>query len=264
VLKGENGSLPTGVEFLDHLTKAYDRPAAPTDQFLREGGKKLPKNAEHLGDTLAYLYGIACCMWGCKGGDHTLEWLAGRVCNQALGSFRLIRCGSYDESLMLTRGIGEIANLLWLFKCDQANIVSWKTADRKTRLNVYGPAAVRKAIETFGDKPPIDAQRYQKLCEVGTHPVPGNAPGHFTGTGRPVLGGFFQEVGVFVCMNELGLAVASSALPLAILSGFAKERRQAVFDVAYKLVQNLGGFDINSYEGLLEKALSGSNQTNHV
>lgn len=258
MLKGENGSLPTGFDFLDHLTKAYDRPAKPTDEFFRQGGKKLPKNAEHLGDTLAHLYGIACCMWGCKGGDHTLEWLAGRVCNQALGSFRLIRCGSYDESLMLTRGIGEIANLLWLFQCNQTHIERWRLADRKTRLNAYGPAAVRKAIEVSGQAPPIDAQRYQKLCEVGTHPVPGNVPGHFTGTGRPVLGGFFQAAGVFVCMTELGLAVASCAVPLAILCGFEQERKQAIFDVSYKLTQNLGGFDINSYEDLLAKVHAGA------
>lgn len=257
MLKGENGALPVGFEFLEYMTKNYDRPGELTDTFLREGGKKLPKNADHLGDTLAYLYGIACCMWGCKGGDHTLEWLAGRVCNQALGSFRLIRCGSYDESLMLTRGIGEIANLLWLFQCDQAQIERWRTADRKTRKNAYGPAAVRKAIEMAGQQPPIDNQRYQRLCEVGTHPVPGNAPGHFTGRGRPVLGGFFQEAGVFVCMTELGLAVASCAIPLAVLSGFEQDRKQAIFDVSYKLVQNLGGFDINSYEDLLAKAHAG-------
>lgn len=101
--------------------------------------------------------------------------------------------------------------------------------------------AVRRAIEAYGQAPSIDAQRYQKLCEVGTHPVPGNAPGHFTGTGRPVLGGFFQEAGS-PCMTELGLTVASCAIPLAILCGFEQERKQAIFDVSYKLVQNLGGF----------------------
>lgn len=253
MLKGDGVHLPQGMEFLEYIAAVYNRQAEVTDKFIREGGKKLPKNAEYLGDTLAYLYGYACCLWGCKGGDHTLEWLSGRVCNQALASLTLVKCGSYDEALMLARGIGEIANLLWLFQADQTNISIWKSSNRKLRLKEFGPAAVRSKIEALGQEPPISKQRYQNLCEVGTHPVPGNAPGHFSGTGRPVLGGFLQEAGVFVCMSELGLAVAGAAVPLCVLSGLDKSLQNEIFAASVKLVDNLGAFDINSYEELLAK-----------
>lgn len=176
---------------------------------------------------------------------------------------RLLRAGHYDESLVLTRGIGEIANLLCLFKNDPAELSGWKTATRSERLNNFGPAAVRKKIEKLGNiAASIDEERYRKLCEVGAHPVPGFAPGHYTGTGRPILSGIMQETGVFVCTTELGYAAAVAALWLIEPLGPSQEIKQLLFDKAVALMRSLGAFTILNYEELNAKALQ-QNATSH-
>ena len=108
--------FPVGLAFFDMQRRATDQSAKVTDEMQRLSGVKLPATTEGLGTVLSLMYRAACCAFGCNGGNHQLEWLVGRVVNQANAAFGLIRSASYDESLMLTRGIGEIANLLWLFQ----------------------------------------------------------------------------------------------------------------------------------------------------
>jgi hypothetical protein len=192
--------FPVGFKFLDKLEQAADSGARSADQFARSFGEKLPPSIEGFGNLLSLLYRGACCFWGCRNGDHQIEWLTGRVVNQAMSSYRLMRAAYYDESLVLTRAIGEIANLLWLFFVDRASLHKWRNASRSDRLRDFGPAAVRRMLEGSGGFVPIDQSRYQRLCEVGSHPIPGFAPGHYTGTGRPILGVLLQPVGVLVAV----------------------------------------------------------------
>jgi len=179
--------------------------------------------------------------------------------NQANAAFTLVRQASYDESLMLSRGIGEIANLLWLFQNDNTALDTWRLADRRDRLNYFGPAAVRKRLAQMqGIGPPVDEERYQRLCEVVTHPVPGVTPSHFTGSGRPVLSGLVQPVGVYTAMTELAYPVAMCGIPIAAILLEDQVARQRLFDEAIRLVRSLGAFTILNYEQLLAKAMQRS------
>lgn len=254
-----HANFPVGSAFLDMQTGASSAVSEATDKFLRESGEKLPTTFENLGTALSLMYRAACCAWGCNGGDHQLEWLAGRIINQATASFSLIRAASYDESLMLTRGVGEIANLLWLFQNDQSQLKAWQEATRKERMSNFGPAAVRKRLESLQEMgPPIDSQRYQKLCEVGTHPVPGLAPSHYMATGRPLLTGILQPVGVYVATTELAFSVAMCAVPISTLILKDKKARQSLFDASIVLTRSLGAFTVLNYEELLSEAMSKS------
>ena len=47
--------------------------------------------------------------------------------SRARACVRLLKFGFYDESLSLTRSIGEIANLLCLFTIDKAEPEKWRT-----------------------------------------------------------------------------------------------------------------------------------------
>ena len=155
-------------------------------EVLNTGGKSIPSSLQKLGDLLSLLYRHACCGWDCKGGDHQIEWLLGRIVNQAQSAHRLMRCAFYDEALMLVRGVGESANLLWLFLRDPSQLEAWKAADRKTRLRKFGPSQVRKSLKQMGAGPVmIEDDRYQALCEIGTHPAPALKPNHFSGDGPP-------------------------------------------------------------------------------
>lgn len=208
------------------------------------------------GTVLSILYRLACCHYGCPGGDHQVEWLSGRFVNQAVSAHRLIRAAQYDEALMLIRGMGELANLLWLFYEDRAELAAWKVADRKARLNNFGPAAVRRRLEVLNKMgPPIDAERYAALCEIATHPTPYLAPGHYTGRGRPVLGAILQEVGVFVCVNELAYAMAMVSIPIAVLVNASDEVRAEIKNQSMDLLRSIGSFTVLNYEEGLREAM---------
>lgn len=250
-------NFPEGLSFFKKAEESLHRCSEFTEEFSESSGGKLPSTADNLGTLLSILYRISCCAWGCHGGDHQFEWLVGRVTNQAMAATNLIRSAFYDESLMLTRGIGEIANLFHLFSSSTDEFEEWRQSTKNQRLKNYGPASVRKKLEQCGAKFSIDQSRYQKLCEVGTHPVPGQAPGHYSGTGRPLLGGIPQPVGIYVCYTELGYAVASCGISLLGML-HDQERKQQIFNSSSQLLMSLGAFSILTYEDLLNEVIEKS------
>jgi hypothetical protein len=251
----ESSEFPVGNDFLELTQRLADESSKIADTFCAEAGKRLPQTMRSIGVALSTLYRLACCHFGCRGGDHQIEWLAGKFVNQAISVHRLVRAAQYDEALMLIRGMGEIVNLLWLFHQDQSEMAAWKSADRKTRLNRFGPGAVRSRLEklsTLGA--PIDNERYSALCEIATHPTPRLAPGHFSGTGRPVLGAILQEVGVFVCINEVAYALAMATVPVVMLLNSDAEVKRQMKEQSMELLRQIGNFTVLNYEELLRDA----------
>jgi hypothetical protein len=178
-------SFPAGTAFLELIRALADECGKHTDEFCINAGANLPKTMNGLGTMLSILYRLGCCHYGCRGGDHQIEWLIVKLVNQAVSAYRLIRDGQYDEALMLIRGAGEVVNLIWLFHVDAKALAEWRTSDKKARMNKFGPGAVRGKLKTLPIGPPIDDSRYSALCEIGTHPTPMQIPGHYTGSGRP-------------------------------------------------------------------------------
>ncbi len=126
----------------------------------------------------------------------------------------------------------------------------------KQALKQFGPGKVRNLLKaTTPIGAPIDDDRYQALCEIGTHPRPAFAPGHYNGTGRPVLGMLVQPAGVYVTTTELDFAVAMAAVPLSRLLVADDEVRAALPAQALSLTRALGAFTILNYEELLKGAL---------
>jgi len=254
-MHGEPSKFPVGRTFLDVTQELADTSSRITDEFCSKAGKSLPETMEVTGTVLSTIYRLATCHFGCKGGDHQMEWLAGKFANQAVSVHRLVRAAQYDEALMLIRGMGEIVNLMWLFQEDRPELAAWKMADKKTRIVRFGPGSVRGRLRKLNDLgPPIDDERYSALCEIGTHPTPSLAPGHYSGKGRPVLGAILQEVGVFVCVNELAYAVAMAAIPFAVLLDSDDGIRNEMKTLSMKLLNSIGGFTVLNYEEGLREA----------
>lgn len=248
----EHKKFPTGTAFLDLTQSISDECSKKTDAFFGKGGKKLPATMDALGNVLSMLYRSATCAWGCKGGDHQVEWLCGRLVNQSMSALRLIRCASYDEALMLIRGVGEIANLLWLFMLDANEMETWKRSNKSTRKNQFGPVKVRLKLERLTPKfVPIDNARYEALCEIGTHPVPAFRPGQYNDHERPTLGMLMQELGVFVTTAELAYAVGMSATPFARLLSLPADEDRYLKDQSVALVEAIGGIDITSLDEVM-------------
>jgi hypothetical protein len=253
----ETPQFPVGRDFLEFTQELADKASKVADKFCAEAGESLPKTIEALGVAVSILYRLACCYYGCQGGDHQVEWLAGKFVNQALSVHRLTRAAQYDEALSLIRGMGEIVNLLWLFHENQTELIAWKAADKKTRLNRFGPSAVRRRLEKSSDfGAPIDTERYTALCEIATHPTPSLPPGHYSGTGRPVLGVILQEIGVFVCVNELAYAVAMGVIPFTVLLNRESGLKQQAKECSVHLLESIGTFTVLNYEEGLREAFS--------
>lgn len=260
-MNDDRSKFPIGLDFLRFIQDLADESSKAADKFCAEAGERLPQTLKATGTVLSILYRLACCHYGCRGGDHQIEWLAGKFVNQAVSAHRLIRAAQYDEALMVVRGMGEIANLLWLFHEDRAELIAWKAADRKTRLNRFGPGAVRGRLAKFSNLgSPIDDERYAALCEVATHPTPSLAPGHFSGTGRPVLGVILQEVGVFVCVNELAYAIAMAAIPVSVLLDASADIKGEVKSQGMLLLKAIGSFTVLNYEEGLHLAMNKKEQ----
>src|SRR5260221_628766 len=241
--------------FLEVLSQGFQQAEAETILFEANfSGKRHPETIITLGTTISLLYKASCCYWKCNGGDHLLERLIAKTENQAISSFKLYRGCFYDESLMITRGIGEIANLLHLFYFFPEKKEQWKTQNDSERFRNFNPSAVRSILEKTKQFVPIDKKRYGKLCEVGTHPAPAEVPGHYTGTGVPILGMIVQPVGAYVCISELSYAVGLVAVTAPKLLAIEEPVSTEMKDVGISLIRNLGSFHILNYHEGLEQA----------
>jgi hypothetical protein len=187
------------------------------------------------------------------GGDHFFQRLTARVVTHSLSSLRLTLCGYYDEALALTRNVGEIANLLFLFAARPDLLDSWRSADDAKRKREFGPVKIRITLEKMNLRPPVDESRYSLLSEVGVHLVPGVSPQTFNDHGRPTLGAKFQYAGLICTLNELAAAVAEAG---ACVSTFAYvgSRRESLRSAAEVLLNAVGNLDL----GLTRAAQAGT------
>ena len=240
----DDKSIPEGLDFLKLVWEQEDRCEERTDQQISQMGVKAPQCLENLGTVLSLLDRLASCFWGCRGGDHMIEYLSGRAYSLARASLRLLRFGLYDESLLATRSIGEVANILFLFANDQASFQDWKNASDKQRKDNYSPFKVRLKLEALGIPLPIDQRRYSSLSEIGAHVTPQTKPQNHNLFGIPTLGGYFQQAGVLIALNELAGSVGVVAACAGKLSELEEEHRTCIRDEAVKLLRSTGGVDI--------------------
>ncbi len=146
--------------------------------------------------------------------------------------------------------------MLWLFQFAPEELKRWKVADRHARRQEFSPVKVRVKLDQLSPHgAAIKQERYELLCEVGTHPVPGFAPGHFDGSGRPTLGQRYQQVGAMVAATELGLAVSSCSLPFSVLLEIGPSVASQLSSKSVQLVISLGKVSILNYEQIIREVL---------
>lgn len=235
---------PEGLDFLKLVSEQENACEAEARRRIPDLGNKAPVCLQHLGTVLSVLDRAASCFWGCRGGDHVIEYLAGRVCSCSRAALRLLLSGFYDESLSLTRCIGEIANLLFLFNQDAAALALWKQSTKKQRKDQFSPVKVRIRLETMKLPALIDEARYGELCERATHPTPQTKPQAYNPLGMPSAGAQFQEAGLIVALNEVAGATALALVPLPKLLGYEDQRRSEIKQVGLNLLRSVGALDV--------------------
>ncbi len=126
--------------------------------------------ASVIGSALSALYQAATCRRKCWGTGHVLESLCGRAYNLGSAAYLQITRGFYDEALSLTRGIGEIGNLVSLSIVDKSALRMWLECDAKTRRKKFSPCKVRALLKEKG-RPFMyaDDDWYARLSEKYIH-----------------------------------------------------------------------------------------------
>ena len=235
-------TVPLGSDFLKLVYDQEDQCEADTDEWLAKAGVKAPRCLAALGTVLSLLDRLASCWWGCLGGDHLLEYLIGRAVSNARAALKLLRSGFYDEALALTRSIGENANILSLFAHSTEAYERWGSVGGKERRQEFSPVKVRLKLEELGAIVPMDEENYSKLCEAFAHVNPHTKPQAHNILAMPVLGGFFQEAGVLVTLNELAsIMVSIAGLAGVLLSPPSK--KEAFVEAIKELGGSIGGID---------------------
>ena len=230
--------------------------AAQTQGALAGMGEKVSQLVPRLGTTLSLLDRIASCHWGCGGGDHVVEYLCGRAVSNGRAALRLATLGLYDESLSLTRSVGEIANLLFLFADSPAELAAWKAISRSDRIRQYGPGAVRGKLAKSSKIVPISLERYQLLCERATHVTPETRPQAHNLYGLPSTGGRFQIAGFLLCLNELALPIAIVSYCATMIVPLKTEIGDEILQAGRNLTAVTGAITIESVDDFFGKARS--------
>ena len=219
-----------------------------TDSQLADMAKEGRSLIYNIGGGLEILSMMGSCFWGCNGEDHTVVYLCARAASNGHAAVRLLRMGYYDESLLLSRSIGETANLLALFCKDSKALAeyrqsqeSWESAWQK-----FSPANVRKRL---GD-PPIDTHRYGSLSARSAHPRPDLNPQSFNLLKLPSTGMMFQQIGLLVSLNELVRPLAYACLSAVSLLDISDKVRQKILAEANDLLNRVGRLDLHGLEDM--------------
>lgn len=233
--------VPEGLEFLKLVQEQEYKCEQKTDEWLPNAGIKTPQCLENLGTVLSLLDRLVSCWWGCRGGDHSIEYLVGRTYNTSRASLKLLRDGFYDEALALIRNIGEAGNILLLFRIDINAFKEWSTMSDSARRSAFSPVKVRVKLESFDPQILlIDKSTYSQLSESAIHVTPHTVPQVYNSLGIPVTGGYFQEAGAIAVLNELASVMWGIALVSPYLLDLDEDRRAEFEQASLELSKSTG------------------------
>ena len=249
----DNAHVPEGLNFLELVWGQENSCEEETDKRIPKMGVKAPACLKHIGTVLSFLDRMASCWWVCRGGDHLIEYLCGRVASNARAALRLLRFGFYDESLLVCRAIGETSNLLQLFVMNEKALEAWKTSSRKERMNKFSPIKVRCELEGLQASAIINENRYTRLCEKAAHVHPETKPQSHNILGVPIAGASLQDSGILVCLNEVALPLSASTSFGVILLCLDNDIQKMIFSAARSLMEQIGGATITEIDDYYRK-----------
>jgi hypothetical protein len=194
--------VPQGHSFQEAMLGAEVAAGKQTDHKAPLAGEKAPACWKAAWSFIESIYRYATCATQCPGNkaDHTFRYIAGRATNLALGALSNLRGGHYDASLLVIRGIGELANVSTVLVHSPSALASFKTG-RSLRGKEFAK------LHELGVKPIVSGTRYGLLSARAVHP----SFDELVKTHTPraiVVGPIFQEAGFLLCLNELAIALA--------------------------------------------------------
>lgn len=243
------------VQYFTLVERLHRKCERTTTARIPKLGKKGPLCFEKLLELLPLLDILACCGWGCPGDDdpHIIQRITGRAVSHTNAGIRLLKFGHYDEALVLARGVAEAGNLLFLFVQSPEAFKEWTALDDKGRWNRFRPSEVRKRLSTLSAPIPIGQADYEVLSSTVSHIGPATRPQTYNPAKLPTLGGYYQEVGFLVGLNEVGHAVAILGVGAGRLAPIPKDAKIKIRRSAAALVKAVGAIRLKDVPELFEK-----------
>ena len=220
------------IHIIQHVEKKCE---SATNAYI-ESHSSVFQEVQSFDNLYQQLYLFATCYWGCHGREHIFEYLAGKCVSTIIVAKRALYQGYYDEALLLTRTLAEIANLLNLFWVKPDQIRRWADSDESARIRDFGPAAVRRALEKAEWIIPFGQMEYKRLCDT-VHPVPNIGPNAHQNESQPVLGGIFQEKGFKLVYRELAYGLVFVCGPTAKLALIERKHAEKMVELTIHLAE---------------------------
>ena len=74
----------------------------------------------------------------------------------------------------------------------------------------------------------------------------------------PLVGGYFQEGGVLVALNELAAATSLATIAIPKLLNLQKDKQKRIYDACLTLLKSVGGVNVLTVKDLWQKVLNDS------
>ena len=138
-----------------------------------------------------------------------LQMLAARLFNSGASAMKLLMGGFYQSAVMIMRDILETTFLLDFFHSQSDQIAIWRGCDEKQRLDQFGAAKIRTALDNRdGYTERKRAAAYHLLCQLGTHPTyPGFQMLQAKGSNLVIVGPFFEPASLDAVLSELAKTI---------------------------------------------------------
>jgi hypothetical protein len=220
--RGTEGRSSIGkVTTPDNLLRLHQHEESIRFQALLaiDGDAALSDHLQAVHDALDHLFILAKVPSEPSSDLHTLQLFALRLLNVGASALKLGLSGYYQQAFQLLRDSLEMVNLVDLFGTNRALIAEWRVADNKKLKKVFGPTAVRSALDQspqFKGQKAARERIYGLFSEHAAHVTyrgfnllaPGSAP---------QVGCFFDVFVLQALLQDMGRHLAHATLAVSIL-----------------------------------------------
>ena len=164
--------IPTGREFLSAVREQEEQFQVIFEEWAAAdidfGTADL---LERLEAALSYLDCVPRCRWGCEdsGADHLEKHIIARTSSNARVAIRLSMFGYLSEAFAITRSMGEVANLMHLFRASEDSLEMYRNASASGRNKHFSAGKVREKLDGLNVGSFMDRELYGNLSREFVH-----------------------------------------------------------------------------------------------
>ena len=194
------------------------------EERLRHLHKQLVEGKEELRDHLAVIQDGMNAIWVLvhehthRGDDElTMQFLGIRLFNLSAASTKLAYAGYYQSAFSAVRDLLETFFLVDYLVSNRSEIAIWRTATKEQLRGIFGPSAIRKALDK---RDSFKEGRRKQIYDLISHHATHATPSGFRLTVKDQLGEigpFYSEANFEAWAQELVKVVANAGVVLGTM-----------------------------------------------